>query len=181
MSWTALLLAATLPLGVWPDSQGPPSLVVGEVAVYTVEPDEDYWILAVLPLVPPARLAEGKALTRLAQVAARLGADAVLLLAELPVAAIPSDPEAPLPTTDRFAAAAFLLFDVAEDEDEPSLQRTTHRHGAPPGGPAGVSWAARVRQDRDERLIIVPPAPRARKMLACTAVRYWGVGPAKAR
>lgn len=123
MLLASMLLASALPLGVWPEESGPPALVVAEVPFYTAEPEEDYWIVAVTPILPPIPLGDGSALAALARLAHRLGVDAVLLLEESPADAIPEDPEAPLPGTGRFAAAVFVLFDPGGGDEEQPLQR----------------------------------------------------------
>ena len=121
---SVLLLAATLPLGVWPVDAGAAATVVDEVEFYLVEPDEDYYILAVQPLAPRLARPEPAALKRLAALAGRLGADAVLLLGELDEAAIPDDLDEPLRPGERFVAAVFIAFDVAADEAPgPTLTR----------------------------------------------------------
>jgi len=109
-----LAAAAALPFGVWPTETGDALAVVQDVEFYTVEPEDDFSTLAVLPLAPAVKRTDAKELRRLAALAGKLGADAVLLLGEMPESAIPDDPDDPLPSTDRFAAAAFLVFDQAE-------------------------------------------------------------------
>lgn len=111
-----LLLAAALPLGVWPVDAGAAATVVDEVEFYLVEPDEDYYILAVQPLATPLAKPDPAAVKRLAALAVRLGADAVLLLAELDEAAIPEDLVEPLQPGERYVAAVFIAFDVGVDE-----------------------------------------------------------------
>lgn len=136
----ALLLAAALPLGLWPDATGPPAAVQEGIEVYRMEPEEDYWVLAVLPLAPPVATVDRASLEPLVTVAARLGADAVLLLAEMPVSEIPNDLETPLVGGPRWAAAAFLLFDCACEEPGPQVFRgrlPAGRAGPPPLSVAG--------------------------------------------
>lgn len=142
MLLASVLLAAALPLGVWPEESGPPALVVADVPIFVAEPEDDYWIVAVTPLLPPTRIDNGNAMAELARLALRLGADAVLLLEESPTDAIPEDPEAPLPTTGKFAAAVFLVFDVGEGEEEPPVQRVTAP--APAAGRARMASRAAV-------------------------------------
>ncbi|MFI5143007.1 MAG: hypothetical protein ACHQQS_02580 [Thermoanaerobaculales bacterium] len=114
----ALLAAATaFPLGVWPQDTGQAANVVQDVEFYLVEPQDDYSILAVEAIATPLKKADPAEVKRLAELARRLGADAVLLLGELAEKAIPNDPEAPLPTTGRYTIAVFLTFDRAEGFD----------------------------------------------------------------
>lgn len=119
----ALLAAATaFPLGVWPQDTGQAANVVQDVEFYLVEPQDDYSILAVEAIATPLKKADPAEVKRLAELAKRLGADAVLLLGELAEKAIPSDPDAPLPTTGRYTMAVFLTFDRAEGlEDKPAV------------------------------------------------------------
>jgi len=129
----ALLLAATLPLGVWPADAGAAATVVGDVEFYLVEPDEDFYILAVQPLAPPLARPEPAALARLAALAARLGADAVLLLGELAEDEIPDDLDEPLRPGRRLVAAVFVAFGAAAaDEPGATLTRATLRGRARP-------------------------------------------------
>ena len=114
---TLLAIAASLPLGVWPAETGAAAATVHGVEFYLVEPDDDYSIVAVQPLATPLKKAEPGELARLAALADKLGADAVLLLGEMPEKAIPSDPDAPLPTSGRYAVAVFLAFDQVEGWD----------------------------------------------------------------
>jgi hypothetical protein len=143
MSFLSLLLAAALPLGVWPEDGGPPQTVIDEVEIYSVEPEDDFWILAVQPLVPPLAAVDAESVSRLAAMAGSLGADAVLLLAELPVSEIPDDPEEPLSTTGRFAAAVFLVLDLAVEAPAPELERASHRGPQEPSGDSGRHRLAR--------------------------------------
>lgn len=113
--------AAALPLGVWPEEAGPPLTVVDGVELYVAEPAEDYWIVAVQPLSPPLEVGETAYLGRIAATAARLGVDAVLLLAELPEEAIPADHEEALEPTERFSVAVFLNFEGVPQETSPRL------------------------------------------------------------
>jgi hypothetical protein len=112
----AVLLAAatSLPLGVWPAETGAAAATVNDVDFYLVDPEDDYSVVAVLPLAVPLEKAEPVELKRLAGVADKLGADAVILLGEMPEKMIPDDPDAPLPTTGRYSAAVFVSFDTAE-------------------------------------------------------------------
>ena len=121
---TLLLLAATFPLGVWPVDTGAAATVVDEVEIYLVEPDEDYYILAVQPLPMPLANNDPTAIKRLAALAIRLDADAVLLLAELDEAAIPDDLDEPLHPGERYVTAVFITFDAAVDDPPgPTLTR----------------------------------------------------------
>ncbi len=111
---TLLAAAAALPLGVWPSQTGDAAVVVHDVEIYLVEPEDDYSILAVQPLATALRKAEPAELGRLVALATKLGADAVMLLGEMPEKAVPNDPDVPLPTTGRYSVAVFLSFDQAE-------------------------------------------------------------------
>jgi hypothetical protein len=111
---TLLAVAASLPLGVWPAETGAAAATVHGVEFYLVEPEDDYSIVAVQPLATPLKKAEPAELDRLAALADKLGADAVLLLGEMSEKVIPSDPDAPLPTSGRYAVAVFLAFDQVE-------------------------------------------------------------------
>jgi hypothetical protein len=146
----ALLLAATLPLGVWPSDVGPAATVVDDVEFYVVDPEDDYYILAVEPLLPPLATAEPAALKRLAALAHRLGADGVVLLAELSEDDIPDDLEESLPPGRRFTVAVFLCFDTAADgEESPKSAATRAWPGSPGaaanGGNAPPAWRHRAR------------------------------------
>jgi hypothetical protein len=110
-----LAVAASLPLGVWPATTGPAAVTVQKVEFYLVDPEDDYSILAVQPLVVPLAKAEPTELKRLAALADRLGADGVVLLGEMPERAIPEDPDAPLPTTGRYSVAVFVTFDRGDE------------------------------------------------------------------
>jgi len=114
---TLLAVAAALPLGVWPSQMGPAATTVHDVEFYLVDPEDDYTILAVQPLVVPLKKAEPSELDRLAALAERLGADGVLLLGEMPEKSIPEDFDAPLPTTGRYSVAVFLSFDRGEESE----------------------------------------------------------------
>jgi len=127
----AILLAATLPLGVWPPDVGPAASVVDDVELYVVEPEDDYFIVAVEPLSPPLSKAEPAALKRLASLAQRLGADGVVPLAELAEKDIPDDPDESLPQGRRFTAAVFVSFDTGADQEQgPTLTRLHAHRGA---------------------------------------------------
>ena len=132
---TLLAVAATFPLGVWPAESGAAAATVHDVDFYLVEPDEDYSIVAVQPLATALRKAEPAELERLAALAGKLGADAVLLLGEMPEKAIPGDPDAPLPTTGRYTVAVFLAFDEVQGWEAtpavPSGARPSRPHPAP--------------------------------------------------
>ncbi len=114
---TAIVLAAALPLGVWPTDTGAAALVVDEVEFYLVEPEDDYLVLATQQLAPPLAKAEPASLKRLAALAQRLGADGVLLLAELAEKDIPGNPDEPLPRGKRLVTAVFVAFDAAADQE----------------------------------------------------------------
>ena len=125
-----VLVAVTLPLGVWPTATGPAAATVQGVEFYLVDPEDDYAILAVQPLAVPMRKAEQGELKRLAVLADRLGADAVLLLGEVPEKAIPDDPDTPLPTTGRYVVAVFVSFDEEPgSEGKPTIPSARHGHG----------------------------------------------------
>jgi hypothetical protein len=149
----AILLAATavMPLGVWPTQTGEAAVTVRDVEFYLVEPEDGYSILAVQPLAVPLRKAEAGEFQRLAVLAARLGADAVLLLGEMSEKAIPKDLKAPLPTAGRFSVAVFLAFDEAEGwEGRPAVPSGSHRrrpsaHRQP--APHGAGEGARASTD----------------------------------
>lgn len=124
---TLFAAAAALPLGVWPTQTGSATVVVHDVEFYLVEPEDDYSILAVQPLANPLRKAEPAELQRLVVLATKLGADAVLLLGEMPERAVPKDPNTPLRTTGRYSVAVFLSFDEAEGwEAKPSVPSSSH-------------------------------------------------------
>ncbi|HVN75818.1 MAG TPA: hypothetical protein VMT19_05830 [Thermoanaerobaculaceae bacterium] len=129
---TLLATAAVLPLGVWPTQTGDAAVNVQDVEFYLVEPEDDYSILAVQPLAVPLRKAEARELQRLAVVATKLGADAVLLLGEMSEKAIPKDTDTPLPTTGRYSVAVFLSFDETEGWD--GKQAVPSALHAPRGG-----------------------------------------------
>ncbi len=131
----ALILAAATaaPLGVWPEATGPALTTVDDVDFYLAEPEDDYSILAIQPIAPPLAKADAASLKRLAGTAQRLGADAVVLLGELPEAKIPEDTDQPLPITGRYAMAVFVSFDSGDAS--PSQQkagyhprRRAHQH-----------------------------------------------------
>jgi hypothetical protein len=125
---TLLAVAAALPLGVWPSEMGPAATTVHDVEFYLVDPEDDYTILAVQPLVVPLKKAEPAELDRLAALAEKLGADGVLLLGEMPEKSIPEDFDAPLPTTRRYSVAVFLSFDRGEEsEGRPAVPSAAHR------------------------------------------------------
>lgn len=132
----SLLLAAVtgLPLGAWPADAGPAVTVVDEVEFFIQEPEDEYWILAVAPLSPPIVRTETPSARRLSALARRLGADGVLLLAELNEKSVPNEPRAPLPTTERYSVAVFVSFgqtDGGEGTQPPtamSKSRLVQRH-----------------------------------------------------
>jgi len=112
--FAALILtaAATAPLAVWPVETGPPMTVVDDVEVFVTDPGESYSILAVQAFAVPLARGDALMLERLAGLAARLGADAVVLLGEMPESEIPEDLALPLPVSGRVVAAAFIVFDA---------------------------------------------------------------------
>lgn len=131
---TTVLLAAVavgLPLGAWPASSGPAALEVDEVGFYTQDPDEMYGIVAVQALASPIRKVEPSDVNTLVALAHKLGAEGVILLAETLEKAIPKDPEAPLPTTGRYIAAVFIVFDEAAGFDTECSTAMRSRLGAP--------------------------------------------------
>jgi len=130
---TLLAAAAALPLGVWPTETGSAAVVVHDIEIYLVEPEDDYGILAVQPLATPLKKAEPAELQRLVALATKLGADAILLLGEMPEKAVPKDVETPLATTGRYSVAAFLSFDEASGWDESRPVPSRGRHTALPG------------------------------------------------
>jgi hypothetical protein len=136
-------------LGLWPANVGGPATEVKGIEFYVVEPEDDFWILAVQPLTPALAAPEDTALERLAETAKRLGADAVLLMEELPVEKIPADPDAPLVGTGAFSAAAYLVFDCACAEQAPRVYRARllHRRSLPPD----LAWR------RSEAAWVEPP------------------------
>jgi hypothetical protein len=118
----AVLLAAALPLGVWPSTAGPAANVIDDVEFYLVEPEDDYVIVAIQPLAAPLTKADPAALKRLTGLAHRLGADGVLLLGGLAEKDIPEDQDEPLPQGKSLVTAVFVSFDTGPDEEEePSL------------------------------------------------------------
>ncbi len=148
---TIVLAAAVLPLGVWPAAPGAAAVTVHGVEFYVLDPEDDYSIIAVQALPNPLRRAEPAELNRLADLAGRLGADAVLFLGEMPEKAIPDDPNAPLPTTGRYVAAVFLSFDSDEgSEGGPAVPSAApvsggrRHHAAIKGRRAGPHLSERV-------------------------------------
>jgi hypothetical protein len=148
-----LLLAAALPLGVWPEDAGPPVAVVAEVEFYRSEPEDDYWIVAVRPLSPPLERVDERALRPLARLAVRLGADAVILLPALDEEEIPDDVDEPLPQGGRLAVAAFVVFDCAcEDESPPVVRGARIVPLLPAPRPPVDQQTAAAERDEDQRL-----------------------------
>jgi hypothetical protein len=148
-----LLLAAALPLGVWPEDAGPPVAVVEEVEFYRSEPEDDYWIVAVRPLSPPLERADKRALRPLARLAARLGADGVVLLPALDEDDIPDDVDEPLPRGGQFAAAVFVVFDCACEDEGPPVVRGARAGPALRRARTPVDQQAAAAQgDEDQRL-----------------------------
>ncbi len=144
---TLLAVAASLPLGVWPADTGPAAATVNDIEFYLADPEDDYSILAVLPLASPLQKAEPAELKRLAAIADKLGADAVVLLGEMPEKMIPDDTDTPLPTTGRYSAAVFVTFDSAEGWQPspvvPGAVRHRHARVVHRRHPDGVRTAAR--------------------------------------
>jgi hypothetical protein len=139
---TLLAAAAALPLGVWPSETGPAATTVHDVDFYLVDPEDNYSIIAIQPLAAPLRRADPAELDRLAALASKLGADAVVLLGELQEESIPDDPDAPLPTSGRYSMAVFVSFDQAgEIEPERAVPSIRHQGGS---GPRGLARATRV-------------------------------------
>jgi hypothetical protein len=149
---TVLLAAsAALPLGVWPQDTGPAATVVGDIEIYVVEPEDAYSILAVQPIAPSLSRNDPAAVALLVSLANRLGADAVVLLGEMPEAAIPKDFDDPLPTTSRYAAAAYIVFSAEADQSPGATIPARHGRRArggprsrPRPGPAAAAVAAGV-------------------------------------
>ncbi|MEW6336804.1 MAG: hypothetical protein ACOY3Y_20695 [Acidobacteriota bacterium] len=133
-----LAAAATLPLGAWPEASGPFAALVEDVEFYLVEPEDDFHVLAVQPLQPPIAAKDMQAVTRLARLAVRLGADAVVLLGEMPEASIPDDVETPLPTTGRYSVAVFVVFDDSGDSSGERPVPTVSGRSAPGRAPAAL-------------------------------------------
>jgi len=128
---TLLATAAALPLGVWPTQTGSAAVTIHDVEFFLVEPEDDYSILAVQPLATPLRKAEERELQRLAALAAKMGADAVLLLGEMSEKAIPKDTQVPLPTSGRYSVAVFLTYDETEGwDDRPAVPSARHERHA---------------------------------------------------
>jgi hypothetical protein len=123
-----MLAAAALPLGVWPAQTGPAAATVDEIEFYMVEPEDDYSPIAVQALATPLRSGNTSELKRLAGVAQRLGADAVLLLGEMPERQIPDDVDQALPTTGRFSYVVFLSYDQTQGwDDKPAVPSAAGR------------------------------------------------------
>ncbi|MCU0293764.1 MAG: hypothetical protein MUF10_17565 [Thermoanaerobaculaceae bacterium] len=114
----ALLLAAAPivapSLAVWPAETGPAMTVVDEVEFYVTEPESPYYLVAVQALPGPLAKGDAAALKRLAAVARKLGAEAVVLLGEMPESAIPEDVETPLPASGRVVMAVFVVFEACD-------------------------------------------------------------------
>jgi hypothetical protein len=143
---TLLAAAASLPLGVWPSTTGQAAVTVSDIEFYLADPEDDYSIVAFLPLAAPLKKAEPAELKRLAAMADKLGADAVILLGELPEGMIPDDRDVPLPTTGRYSAAVFVSFDTTEGwQPSPVVPSVSRR--CPPQRPRHPA-AARTRTVR---------------------------------
>ena len=146
----AVAAAAVLPLGVWPTTSGPAATVVRDVEFYVTEPEDDYTILAVQALDPPLKGSDPAAVSRLAETAIRLGADAVVLLEAMPEAAIPKDVDTPLVGDGRAGAAAYVVFTAPDDlpgtDDAPrwAASKGHRRHDRrPPSGRPAVPLPSR--------------------------------------
>lgn len=125
LSLVLFAAAAALPLGAWPETSGPAAALVEDVEFYLVEPEDDFYVVAVQALQPSIAAKDEQAVTRLARLAVRLGADAVVLLGETPEASIPEDVEKPLPTTGRISVAVFIVFDegagISDQRSKPTM------------------------------------------------------------
>jgi hypothetical protein len=168
-----LATAAALPFGVWPQDTGPAATMAGDVEIYVLEPEDDYSILAVQTIVPSLNRSDAAAMSRVVDLAGRLGADAVILLGEMPEAAIPKDLDQPLPTTNRYAAAAYVVF-ATSDAHNPSgavpARRVAARRGArrhlrsPARSPGdGTSGALTLRQLTPAHAVATPASERSRQ------------------
>lgn len=152
-----LAAAAAFPLGVWPQDTGQAANVVEDVEFYLVEPQDDYSILAVEAIATPLKKADPAEVKRLAGLAKRLGADAVLLLGELAEKAIPKDPDTPLPTTGRYTMAVFLSFDRAEGwNDKPAVPSALLGRNSVPHQPGSLKARLSLRTRR-QTTDIPPP------------------------
>jgi hypothetical protein len=157
----AIILAAVAtapPLGVWPSTSGPAASTVGDVELYVTEPESEYWILAIQPLPKPLVKADTSELERLAKVAGKLGADAVILLGELPEKEIPESMQDSLPAAGRIGMAVFVTFDCGCDDDSGKGSRHTRApltRAKPPGHAAGWRWSSET---------ATPPLPSAMKI-----------------
>jgi hypothetical protein len=131
----ALVLAAVAvappPLAVWPDTTGPAATRVADVDFYLTEPEDDYWIVAIQPLPKTLKQAEEGELKRLAALAVKLGADAVVLLRQIEEGQIPKDVQAPLPASTSIGTAVFVTFDCDCDDGGGSSR---HAHLLPGTG-----------------------------------------------
>lgn len=121
-----LIAAATAPLAVWPTETGPPMTVVDDVEFYVTDPEAPYAVLAVQALPTPLARGDAAALKRLSALAQKLGAEAVVLLGEMPESAIPEDLDAPLPSTGRSAAAAFVVFEPCDSCPDVGVRAAAH-------------------------------------------------------
>ena len=117
-------------------TSGPFTALDEDVEFYLVEPEDDFHVLAAQPLQPSIAAKDMQAVTRLARLAVRLGADAVVLLGEMPEASIPEDVEAPLPTTGRYSVAVFIVFEDAGDGSGERPVPTVSGRAAPGRAPA---------------------------------------------
>jgi hypothetical protein len=122
-----LAAAATLPVGVWPATTGAAATTVQDIEFYLVEPEDDYSILAVQALASPLPRFDTTEAARLAGVAIRLGADAVLLLGEMAEPLSPRDDKDALPTTGRYVTAVFIAFDDSEGGEGGKSVTAGHR------------------------------------------------------
>lgn len=181
----ALLLVAAAttppPLAVWPTEMGPAMTVVDEVEFYVTEPEAAYSLIAFQALPRPLVRGDMAALKRLAALARKLGAEAVVLLGEMPESAIPEDVEQPLPSTGATTVVAFVVFEACDQCPEDGT-RSASLSPAPSRveGCSGQSVTGRLKLTQGGgghaglrlRLTAMPPPPRAMKMSAWTTVRY---------
>ena len=159
----AAAAAATPPLGVWPSTSGPAASTVDDVEFYMTEPDADYWILAIQPLPKPLASADAAELKRLAALARKLGADAVVLLGELPADKIPEDMDKALPATGRIGTTAVfargvgtLMHEVWLTDEEAAKVRFDGLYAfdlGPRGSPVLEGFASLARLDHAVSLL----------------------------
>ncbi len=170
-----LAAAAAMPLGVWPEEIGPPDAVVDGIEIYSVEPEDDFWIIAVQPLSPPVPATDEAAVGRTVALALKLGADAVLLLPELPEEAVPDDVDVPLAPGTRIAAVAFVSFLDTDPGEQVRSRRACG--GYSPERPQAVAAAATDPSSRRaasmaRRHSLEPITESTRKAAYSTVVGY---------